>query len=443
MRERALPLLAVSLAMLLVAPGARATDAEEAPEAPPVADDDGLRLEPAAVPTAVFNSDDGFGTGGVGTLYVHRDGVLPYKAAITVNIYISTRLVQAHRLRLEVLRLFDLPLRVLGQAGYYSTITQNFCGYGNGVTCAPALAAAAAERSGFERTSTEYGQVLRRHHQMRFVRPWAEGVLRYMLWDKPHRFEVWGGWRGNLYIPGEVRVEGFGDGRWFEPGPYPYSQWEMEKPDGEPGFSSALQVGIALDDRDEETQPSSGYFLEASLRGAAFPLGSKWNWAGGNVTLAVYVPLLWGTLTEDADVVLAHRLIFDGVIGDAPTEDFARLGGLTNWFAFGGSDVGRGIREQRYLGKVKAMSQTELRVSLYEHVLLAQRLKWGVAGFVDAAWVGYDVTDWRGDLFRLVGGTGAGLRLLWNDNFAVRWDVAVSPVERWQPRMYIRVSNPF
>jgi hypothetical protein len=325
--------------VLLVAAGARAEE---------VADDDGLRLEPAAVPTATYNSDEGFGTGGVGTLYFHKDGVLPYKAALTLNIFISTRLVQAHRIRFETLRLFDLPLRALGQVGYWSTVTQNFCGYGNAVTCGADQARASAGAAGIPPDSPALAAVLRKHHQMRFVRLWGEGLARYGLRDKPHRIELWGGWRGNYFVPGEVRLLGIGDGQWFTPGPYPVSRWGEHFPEGEPGFSSVLQAGVAVDDRDEETQPNSGYFLEASARGAAPFTGSAWTWAGGNLTGAIYAPLVRGDATDGADLVLAARFIADVIVGDPSTEDLARLGGLTDYIAFGGSDVGRGIREHRY-----------------------------------------------------------------------------------------------
>jgi hypothetical protein len=427
--------LSLSLSLSVLCTSARAQQTES--------EDDGLRIRPAAVPTFTFGSDEGFGTGGVGTLYFHKDGVLPYKAALTLNIYITTRLIQAHRIRFESLRLFGLPLRALAQVGYYSTVTQTFCGYGNTVTCSDALAEDAARRSGASIFSDLYSEVRRKHHQMRFIRPWAEALARYALWEKPHRLELWGGWRGNLYIPGEIRVEGVVDGDWFRAGPYPLSQWEQRFPTGEPGFSSVVQAGVSLDDRDEETQPNSGYFVEASVRAAGWPIGSTWNWLGSNVTGAVYAPLYAGSATEGADLVLATRAVADVMLGDAPTEDMARLGGLTDFISFGGSDVGRGIREHRFLGKVKVMSQSELRWSFTEFEVLEQRLKLGLAGFLDLGWVGYDVNDWRGDPFRVSMGVGSGFRLLWNQNFAVRLDVGFSDVEQWEPRVYIRVGNPF
>jgi hypothetical protein len=398
-----------------------------------------VTTDAAAVPTATYGSDEGFGTGGVGTLYWRQPGKLPYAAALTLNIFITTRLIQAHRVRLDLVRPFDLPVRVLAQVGYYSTVTQNFCGYGNTVTCGTGLAEDAANASGHPVGSADYDLVLKKHHQMRFVRPYAEVLGRYFARDKPHRLELFAGWRGNLYIPGEIVF----DDDWFLEGPYEGSQWALHDPEGEPGFSSVVQLGAAWDDRDKENWPTKGYFVEASARAALPLLGSDWLYAGGNVTGAVYVPLLDGPSVSGPDVVLAHRVVGDVLFGDVPTEDLARLGGLTDFISFGGSDVGRGVREHRYLGKVKVMAQTELRWSFAEASPLDQDLRFALAGFADAAWVGYDVSDWRGDALRAVAGFGTGFRLLWNKNFAIRLDVGFSPHERYEPRVYIRVGDPF
>ena len=66
------------------------------------------------------------------------------------------------------------------------------------------------------------------------------------------------GWRVGWYIPGTL----------LEPGPWPGSLYARLYPNGEPGISSVPQVGITIDNRDQEPAPSSGYFAEASLRGA-------------------------------------------------------------------------------------------------------------------------------------------------------------------------------
>jgi hypothetical protein len=121
----------------------------------------------------------------------------------------------------------------------------------------------------------------------------------------------------------------------------------------------------------------------------------------------------------------------------------ARIGGTLEPIAFGGSALGRGIREHRYLGKLKVIGQTELRAQLFDHEVWGERLSHGAALFSDAAWIGYDVNDLRGHPFKLLGTAGVSYRLIWNENFAIRWDLAVSPHEENGPGFYIIVGQAF
>ena len=426
----------------------------ETPLAPPVEDaipDDvktaeaetveGVKL--GAVPTLTYGSDDGFGTGGVATLYFHEADIKPYKAAVTLNIFITHKLIQAHRIRFEGLQMFGLPLRVMAQVGYYSTVTQNFCGYGMAVSCDPNAHRDALIRDGVDPGTPEYAVRARQSQWMRFLRPYGAALARYQLWDKPHRVELWGGWRGNWYIPGEISIDGFFGGEFWKNGPYAPSTWKRAHYLGQPGFSSVFQAGFTVDDRDEEIQPNSGYFIESSVRASSFLFGSNWDYLGTTTSGSLFVPVWDGPLSKRTDLVFAHRVVFDFIYGTAPVEDMARIGGLTDIIAFGGQDMGRGIREHRYLGNIKVMSQTELRWSFVDFTLLEQDLTLGLAGFTDIGWIGYRLDDWRGEYTQLVGGAGASFRILWNDNFAIRFDSAVSPHESLEPKIYIRVGNAF
>ena len=142
-------------------------------------------------------------------------------------------------------------------------------------------------------------------------------------------------------------------------------------------------------------------------------------------------------------VVLATRVIGDVIVGDPSVEELARIGGTLDSIAFGGSAIGRGIREHRYLGKVKLMNQTELRAQLWDVVALDQDLSFGLALFSDSALIGYDVVDWRGQPFRPLMTAGVSFRLIWNKTFAVRTDLATSPQEKDGPGFYVIVNQAF
>jgi hypothetical protein len=89
------------------------------------------------------------------------------------------------------------------------------------------------------------------------------------------------------------------------------------------------------------------------------------------------------------------------------------------------------------------MNQTELRTQLWDFTLLEQDLSLGFAIFSDSALIGYDVNDWRGNPLRALATLGVSWRILWNENFAVRWDLATSPMEQNGVGFYIIVGQVF
>jgi hypothetical protein len=403
-----------------------ATAGHRTAEAPAAAATGGLGL--AAVPTLAFNSDEGFGTGGVATLYDRGGDVLPYRNAWTLRLFISTRLVQAHSLTWDAVRPAGLPLRVIARAGFYSTITQNYCGVGSDVRCDPLQAERAADQAGLADGSDARATFVRRYYQLRFLRFFGDAFARWRLRELPHRVELLAGWRGAYYWPGEF----------LHAGPYAGSLYARDYPGGEPGFSHQLLGGVLVDDRDHETFPTRGYLAQLIARGASHALGSTWQYGGLLVDTAWFHAVL-----PRQRLVLAARLLGDGVLGDPPVDEMARVGGILDAIAFGGQAMGRGIREHRYVGKLKLVHQLELRSQLLDVTVLDQDLSFGGAAFYDAAWIGYDVGDLRGDPRTVLAGAGLSFRFVWNRDFIVRTDVAVSPLERFAPGVYIIVGNVF
>ncbi|OGQ10780.1 MAG: hypothetical protein A2138_04750 [Deltaproteobacteria bacterium RBG_16_71_12] len=419
-------LLACVAAQPLDAAGGSPGDAAAAPAARPSPAEH--RFSFAGVPTATFNTDEGFGTGGVGTMYHQHGGVAPYRDAFTLNVFISSKLVQAHAITWDALRPFDIPGRALVKLGYYSTVSQNYCGVGNEVTCAPGDAVARARALGFADGTAAFEDFVRRYYLMRFIRPYATLLARPWLRDKPWRTELLVGWRGALTIPGELAALA----------PYPDNRFAEDHPDGEPGFSSVPTLGLIVDDRDAETFPTRGFFFEASGRAAHPWWGGTWTWAGANASGSFFVEM-----ERAPRLVLATRFLADVIVGEPSVEEMARIGGTNDWIAFGGHVLGRGVREHRYLGKLKVIGQAELRAQLYRHDVWGEQLDHGVAVFSDVGWIGYDVADLRGRAVKLLGGVGISYRLLWNETFSVRADLAVSPDEAEGPGFYVIVGQAF
>lgn len=441
--------LAYCAALLLAAETAFAQDARNARDRDaPVTDTEEELEERGEVedrwafigfPILSYNTDEGIGLGGVLSLHHYAGGVQPFRDDISLRLFLTSNLVQRHELRWESIEAFDLPLRFRVAAGLYSTLTQNFCGFGSVVTCDPALAERAADERGLGRGSETRAAFVRRFYKERYIQPYFDALFRVRVSDMPHRVELFGGWRLAYHLPGQL-----GD---LEP--YRGSLYSRVFPLGEEGLLSTPQLGVVVDDRDFEPWPTRGYFFEASVRGSGPFTASRWTYGGVNSSLAGYF-----RIARVPQTVLATRLLADLLAGEVPTEALARSVGLLDAYAFGGQWLGRGIRERRYIGKIKLIQQAELRTMLANLDINGTELDVALAWFWDLAFVGYDWDNLAGFIPgvhdaralaspRLLVGLGGGARILLNKTFVIRLDVAVSPNETLGPYLYTPVGNPF
>ncbi len=367
----------------------------------------------AGVPRLTLNSDEGIGLGVRGTFYWHRHEQRPYKTALTFQAWATTRLVQHHFVRVDALDAFQLPLRIEGEAGLFSTLTLPFCGDPPTATCVDS-----------------------NDTRLRSTEPYGSLNTRFRLWRQPFfgeqlKLETFVGWRGTYYIPGTL-FDDDGDGA-PDLFPYPGSRYAAQFPQGEPGFASVVQAGIALDTRDNEPNPSRGFFVDASVRGSHPALGSAFEFGGANLTARLYAPVV-----PSRTVVVAERLIVDGVWGDAPWRERVRLGGLTESVGIGGLDVGRGIRLGRYPGRLRLSLQHELRVTPLVLDVWGNSLALPVAFFVDSG-----VAVFNDEAPRLLVGGGISFRVVWNKTFVMRLDLAVSPEEPGRLSAYSAPNHPW
>ncbi len=116
------------------------------------------------------------------------------------------------------------------------------------------------------------------------------------------------------------------------------------------------------------------------------------------------------------------------------------LGGYWSDVAFGGTQIGRGVRARRFIGDIKVFVQSELRWTFFGDPARYQFL---VIGFGDIGWVGADLRDFGGDKRHLLVTFGGGVAVYWGQNFLLRFDAAVSPEENYAPQFYINLLHPY
>lgn len=363
----------------------------------------------AAVPRLTLSSDDGIGLGARGVAYWNRFGQRPYKTALSVQAWATTRLVQHHYVHLDAIDAFNLPVRIEADLQLYSALRQPFCGADPGAPCPDDVA-----------------------HTLRSIEPAAAALVRWRVHDAPSKWELFAGSRGTLYVPGSLLDED-GDG---EPdlSPTPGSVYAALHPRGEPGLAHVLSAGVVYDSRDQEPAPHTGLFADLAVRGAAPWWGSAFSFWGATLTARSYVPLV-----ESRTVVLAQRLVADVVVGAPPTRELQRVGGLVELPALGGQELGRGVRLARFATPLKLISQHELRVDLLHLDVWGKDLGVIAVGFVDAG-VALQRLDRAA---ALVLSAGSGARVEWNHTFVMRLDLALSPLEPGRLSAYSAPGHPF
>ena len=186
-----------------------------------------------------------------------------------------------------------------------------------------------------------------------------------------------------------------------------------------------VALGVAWDTRDDETSPVRGVYITEQLEVTPGTIGDAvdYRFARLDTAVHVFVPLI----PRDRRLVLAARVANDLLFGDPP---FFELPRYEDTFAIGGAKGVRGVPGQRYYGKVKVLSNLELRSELFSAKILGDERRFGIVGFAD---VGRLWADYRRDPeldgtgLGLKYGLGGGLRVASGEAFVLRLDVAWSP----------------
>jgi hypothetical protein len=192
--------------------------------------------------------------------------------------------------------------------------------------------------------------------------------------------------------------------------PYDDSKLKEERP-YDAGWTrrGVLRLGLVWDRRDNEYSPRRGALHDVTIDAGGPYTGSTQGWGRVHATLRHYWTLGVPSL------VLAHRLTFDSLWGDAPFVPLGDFGGLVPVDAIGGMIAGRGWMRRRFIGRHKAYASVELRFDPIEFKIRRKTVGIGMKGYVDLGMVSQTVAGLPNHL--LVSG-GPGVLLIW-DRFAV------------------------
>lgn len=193
----------------------------------------------------------------------------------------------------------------------------------------------------------------------------------------------------------------------------------------EGGFDNFLKLGISLDTRNFEPDPDYGVLAQIIGNFSAKFIGSEEDYIRLNTAVSGYYSLM-PSITR---LVAAARVLWSMSFGDVPffTQPTYTFAGEDR-FGLGGFFTFRGYQQGRFIGKVTALVNLELRWRFVEFQGWGQHFSVGITPFFETGRV-YDEVSSAGlnDFFsNWQWSTGAGLRLGWNLSTLIALDMGVS-----------------
>ena len=381
---------------------ARAEDPVE-PAAPRL---DPRRYELAGFPIVGGNSDIGVQFGGAVTWTRFYDSAHPYLWNIDLLLSGSVKnadgfglVQQSHVLRLDAPDLFGGKARFDARGSFQRTINAGYYGIGNASTGAIPGQPNIGRTDQYVQQEGRVRAIIRVYHLL--------GPL-------------------DLAVGSNLRVEA----------PTAYagtllaSDLAAHESDGSPyltGASTMLlataSAGVVVDTRDSEFVTRRGYFYQVGVAATAGSADLA-SYGEASAVLSNYAPL-------GSTFIFASRFVGSYQFGRVPFYDLAQGGVFEPQYLLGGENGVRGVPQGRYAGRVKMITNTEIRATPFPRfTLLGQRLRVGTTLFFDAGrvWTDYAAASPSdGKSLGLKYGAGGGLFLQWGEAAIFRLDVAYSP----------------
>ena len=335
------------------------------------------RLDIGALPMPNYDSNFGFGMGLNVGLFFRKPGYEPYQHAIRFQVYGATGGYQEHYVSSDSPNLAGTPYRLITRLAYVRDRFRPYYGTGNDTQVLPVSD---------PRWGQHYYEIDDSYFQLdlngqRFVSGrWKVGLRYALFYGMTRRYS------GSL---ADQNPNAMGDGL------------------------EGMVLGEAqYDGRDAEASPTRGIFASVQVYGSHPFLLSSYTYAGAQGRLAGY----WSPFNSPY-LVIAARVMGDWLTSGAP---------VRHELGLGGDSTVRGVPRERYVGNVRLVGNLELRSRAarfrpWDHELDAWIVAFGDVGQIWAE-AGQNGPPWL-----VHAGYGLGLRLAWEADYVVRFDVSYSP----------------
>jgi hypothetical protein len=200
---------------------------------------------------------------------------------------------------------------------------------------------------------------------------------------------------------------------------------------------SFVHLGLIYDTRDLETDPSKGTVLEITDELSLKALGSQLNFNKVFVHYNFYRKLFPHTFKK---LVFASRFALGYTQGDAPFYEYRHQWSSDEHVeGLGGGTTLRGFKQARFLSRIMAFSNFELRYRFAQFNAVKQHFALSAVPFFDAGGV-YDSFNRLNRTENIRYSGGLGFRIAWNVNTILRFDYSVSKEDK---QFFFSIGNIF
>ena len=392
----------------------------------------------AAMPAIGFDAEEGVNVGFIAQFFDNGTrgdpffATAPYRRKISVAAKVSTKGVQKYVVGLDQPYLGGSPYRLRVGVSYQRTDLRNYFGIGSDAMRDFNFPGASGTFESYESyqdalrrevdgfTYTKYNNWKSREFDVALAveRDMLGGIVRPLLGLNVSRVKV-------DDFTGDTVDATNAAGQTVDATQLPtklLDDCEAGIVDGcDGGWDNYIKVGLSLDTRDFEPDPTAGVLAQISADLSTRALGSTFDYQRVTVSAAGFT----SPFSDQGTVTLVGRALYSMQFGDVPF--YAQ-----SWLAFntlnerglGGFSTMRGYLRDRFVGRSAALVNTELRWRIGDgRQIWGQHLQPMVVPFVDAGrvfnGVGFTFDGWRA-------GYGIGLKLAWNIATVVSFDVGVS-----------------
>src|ERR1051325_1011814 len=380
------------------------------------------------VPDVSSDPINGFGAGVEGSIFFdgkrsdHFFAYTPYKAQLSIAVFYTTKEQREVNLKCDIPYIFRTKWRLFAELGY--GVDPNLLYFGTTERSLQPLSYFPGNDSTKPRIThahyEDYNNSLTGSHafyntyqqkekllNVIFERTFFEGKMRALGGYEIALMNIASPRNPNSFLAQDAaggKVPGFGD-----------------------NHTTILQLGLIYDTRDNEEEPGKGILAEVMNELSRKELGSGFNFNKLGFHLNLYQPV-WKRKIKKC--VFAFRFGIISTQGNAPIQEYPDLETSDQTIkALGGGNTLRGYKEQRFIARVMAFSNLELRVRFLQFDLLKQHFAWSAVPFFDAggAWDYFSRIDHTENLRY---SEGLGVHITWNNNTILRFDYAVSKEDR-------------